>query len=752
MAGMSMAEEGRVIMSTCGYCSTGCNLSVTVPPGAAPGMAPDAAAGAAPGVAPEPAAGAAPGVAPDAPPKAAPKVTAAPDYPVNKGKACPKGFQFLGHLDAPGRALTPYLRDDAGKLRPADWDEAIAVFVERMKHLQQRYGAGSIATLGTGQITCEELAYLGALARFGMGMRHCDGNTRQCMATAAVAHKQSFGFDSPAFSYQDFEESDVLVFVGANPVIAHPIMWQRVKKNAREPRIIVIDPRATETAISVGVEHWAIVPKSDLVLFYGLANLCIERGAVDRDFVERHTSGFDDYRRHVASYDLERVALATGLDAASIEALADLIRQGKRVSFWWTMGVNQGHQAVRTAQAIINLALLTGNIGRPGTGANSITGQCNAMGSRLFSNTASLYCGRDFAQPDHRAEVASVLGIDEALIPREAGMAYDQIIEAAGEGTIKGLWIICTNPLHSWPDRNALVRALANVEFVVVQDIFMDTATAELAHLILPAAGCGEKDGTFINSERRLGRVSKVLDPPGEALPDLQIFQKIARAWGCESLLQDWDSPERVFDVMKRLSKGRPCDISGIAGYSIVERSGGIQWPLAEGSALSADSLPAGQVPDEARQRRLFADGGFFHPDGRARFVFEEPASLPEAPGADYPYVLLTGRGSVYQWHTLTRTDKAPLLKKASPDPASVQINPRDAEALGVVEGDLVEVRSRRGSVTVRAVVTGGVAAGQVFMSMHYPLTNELTLRVFDTYSRQPAFKSAAVALRKAEA
>jgi anaerobic selenocysteine-containing dehydrogenase len=732
MAGMNVEDEGRVITSTCGYCSTGCNLSVTLPPGVAPN--------------------AAPAMVPGPAQKAAPKVAAAPDYPVNRGKACPKGFQFLGHLDAPGRALTPYLRDDAGVLRPVGWDEATTVFVERMKQLQQQHGPGSIATLGTGQITCEELAYLGALARFGMGVRHCDGNTRQCMATAAVAHKQSFGFDSPPFSYQDFEESDVLVFVGANPVVAHPIMWQRVKKNAREPRIIVIDPRATETAVATGVEHWGILPKSDLALFYGLANLCIERGAVDRDFVEQHTSGFDDYRRHVASYALESVALATGVDAAKIEALADLIHQGKRVSFWWTMGVNQGYQAVRTAQAIINLALLTGNIGRPGTGANSITGQCNAMGSRLFSNTASLYCGRDFAQAEHRAEVGSVLGIDEALIPREAGMAYDQIIEAAGEGKIRGLWIICTNPLHSWPDRNALVRALANVEFVVVQDIFIDTATAEFADLILPAAGCGEKDGTFINSERRIGRVSKVLDPPGEALPDLQIFQKIARAWGCEPLLRGWDSPERVFAIMKRLSKGRPCDISGIAGYSMLERSGGIQWPLAEGSELATESLAAGQVPDEDRERRLFADGRFFHPDGRARFLFEEPAGLPETPDAEYPYVLLTGRGSVYQWHTLTRTDKAPLLKKASPDPATVQISPHDAETLGVGDGDLVEVRSRRGSVKVRAVIGGWVAVGQVFMSMHYPLTNDLTLQVFDTYSRQPAFKSAAVSVKKAEA
>ncbi len=708
-----LPAEVREVSSTCGYCSTGCNLTVRLAAGAPP------------------------------------KVSATSTYPVNQGKACPKGFQFLGHLSAPTRAQTPYLRNHSGTLEPIAWDEALALFVDRMRDLQQRHGPESIAVLGTGQMTCEELAYLGALARFGMGIRHCDGNTRQCMATAAVAYKQSFGFDAPPFSYRDFEESDLLVFVGANPVVAHPIMWQRVKKNLRNPRIIVIDPRATETATAAGVEHYPILPKSDLQLFYGLGRLFLTRDWVDHEFVEGHTTGFEAYRQHVAAYGSERVAVATGLPPGRIDELAQAIHAAERVSFWWTMGVNQGHQAVRTAQAIIDLALLTGNIGRPGTGPNSITGQCNAMGSRLFSNTTGLFCGRDFTNPAHRSQVAALLSMDESLIPHEAGMAYDQILDAVEEGRIKGLWIVCTNPVHSWPHRDRLERVLRKAEFVVVQDMFHDTATAHFAHLILPAAGCGEKEGTFINSERRLGLLKKVLDPPGEALPDLQIFQDIAHAWGCAQLLRDWTSPEAVFQSLKRLSRGTPCDFSGISGYEMLERSGGVQWPFPEGSPAAAVANARGYLPAESTERRMFEDGEFFHPDGRACFLVEDPQALPEPPDELYPYVLLTGRGSVAQWHTLTRTDNAPLLKRVSPDPAQVYINPQDAAAMGAEEGDLVDVQSRRGSVRVRATVSQMVTSGQVFMSMHYPLTNRLTLPVFDTYSRQPAYKSAAVAVRR---
>ena len=690
-----------VVKSVCGYCSTGCRLTVEVT-GGQPGR-----------------------VIPD------------PEYPVNLGKACPKGFQFLGHLGSEERMRTPLVRDEAGGLKPLDWPAALEVFCRRFKGLQREYGKEAVAFISTGQLVTEEFAFLGALAKFGMGFVHGDGNTRQCMATAAVAHKQSFGFDAPPFTYSDFEESDVLFFFGSNPVIAHPIMWQRLKRNTREPRVIVVDPRRSETAALEGVEHVALRPKSDISLLYGLARLLIERGWVDEAFVGAHTTGFETMREHVAAFTLERVAADTGLPPESIERLARTIHEGERVSFWWMVGINQGYQAVRTAQAIINLALLTGNIGRPGTGANSITGQCNAMGTRLFGNTSGLWCGRDFASAEHRGVIADVLGIDETVIPRTPGLTYEGILEAVEAGIIKGLWIVCTNPGHSWVDRARLTRVLEKAEFVVVQDLFADTWTARYADLLLPAAGVGEKDGILINSERRLGVVRRVLDPPGDALPDFEIFRHIADAWGCGEMFGAWSSPEAVFQMIKKASRGTPCDFSAIEDYAMLEAEGGVQWPSAAGPV-------DGQGP-AGRERRLFADGLFFHPDAKARLIVEDVAEPPESPDSQYPFVLMTGRGSVTQWHTLTRSDRAPMLKRASPDPAYVEINPADAEERGINEAAWVLVTSRRGQARVRAKATDRVARGQLFMPMHFVEANNLTMWVFDTYSRQPSFKYAAV-------
>jgi assimilatory nitrate reductase catalytic subunit len=277
-------------------------------------------------------------------------------------------------------------------------------------------------------MTTEEMAFLGSLAKFGMGMVHGDGNTRQCMATSVVAYKQAFGFDAPPYTYRDFEESDVIVLVGSNLCIAHPIMWQRVCRNRRNPEIIVIDPRKTETAMAA-TQHLAIKPKSDLTLLYGLANMLILENWIDESFIAEHTAGFEEFRRHVARFTPERVAAATGIRIEQLFYVARTIHQAKRASFWWTMGVNQSFEGVRTAQAIINLALMTGSIGRPGTGANSITGQCNAMGSRLFSNTTNLLGGHDFTNEADRHKVAGVLGIDVSRIPQQNSWAYDQIIE-----------------------------------------------------------------------------------------------------------------------------------------------------------------------------------------------------------------------------------------------------------------------------------------------------------------------------------
>jgi anaerobic selenocysteine-containing dehydrogenase len=681
----------------CGFCSTGCSLDVHLRDGAAVNLTPTT------------------------------------DYPVNLGRACPKGWEALTPLRAPDRATTPLWRDAKGRLQPVGWDVAVRTLVDRFRAILDTHGPESVAFLSTGQIPTEEMAFLGALAKFGMGMVHGDGNTRQCMATSVVAYKQSFGFDAPPYTYADFEESDVIVLVGSNLCIAHPIMWERVCRNPHRPEIVVIDPRTTETAMAA-TQHYALRPKSDLVLLYGIARLLVERGAVDRPFVDAHTSGFDDFAAHLAAFTVSRVSEEAGLPAEQLERLADTIANGERVSFWWTMGVNQSHQGTRTAQAIIDLALMTGNIGRPGTGANSITGQCNAMGSRLFSNTTNLFGGRDFADAADRAEVAGILGIDAARIPDRPSLAYDQIVDGVADGRIKGLWVVATNSAHSWINQGGLRDALQRLDFLVVQDMYATTDTARLAHLVLPAAGWGEKEGTFVNSERRVGVVKRVAHAPGNALADFSIFRMIAEAWGCDDLFAEWMSPEAVFDVLRRLSLGRPCDIGGIEDYRMVDEAGGIQWPF-----------PSGSVAVPGDERRLFGDGRFFHPDGRARFLFEEPRPVAEPVSAEYPLVLLTGRGSSSDWHTQTRTAKSAVLRSLGSVEPYVELSPVDAEARSLASGDWAVVRSARGSMRARACVTPTVAVGQVFVPMHYVATNLLTNSSFDPYSRQPSYKSGAV-------
>ena len=582
------------------------------------------------------------------------------------GWLAPRAGRRLTVLDAADRATVPLLRGEADRLREVTWHEAMTTMAARFHAIQAEHGAESIAFLSTGQIATEEMALLGAVAKFGMGMVHGDGNTRQCMASAAVAYKQAFGFDAPPYTYQDLEESDCIVLIGANPCIAHPVLWDRVTRNPHSPEVIVIDPRRTETAMAATL-HLPIRPKSDLMLLYGIAQLLIERGAIDRRFVDGHTRGFDEFAEFVRRFDPEFVARETGLGAQTIIDAAGRIERSERVSFWWTMGVNQSHQGVKTAQAAINLALLTGSIGRPGTGANSITGQCNAMGSRLFSNTTNLLGGRDFTNAAHRHKSPRFSSIPEERIPERPSWSYDGIIAGIKTGAIRGLWVVATNPAHSWIDQSELRETFAKLDFLVVQDMYSSTETAALADLLLPAAGWGEKEGTFINSERRVGLIKKVRRAPGQALSDFHIFTLAAHYYGCGELFTEWESPEAVFQILKRLSAGQPCDISGIADYHVARPARGVQWPY-----------PA-ENPTPSRERRLFEDGRFYHPDGRARFVFDEPRPLPEPPDAAFPFQLLTGRGSAAQWHTQTRTAKSDVLRKLYPRDPYVEINPADA-------------------------------------------------------------------------
>lgn len=686
--------------SVCGYCATGCALNLHLRDGEAVNLSPET------------------------------------DYPVNLGMACPKGWEALAALDADDRATTPLYRPSRGEaLEPISWTSAAEIFCERMRRCLDEHGNESAAFLSTGQICTEEMALLGCFAKFGMGMVHGDGNTRQCMATAVTAYKESFGFDAPPYTYADFEQSDVIVLVGSNLCITHPILWQRILRNQRSPEVIAIDPRATETA-SHASTHLALRPKSDLTLFYGIAHLLIREGWVDHDFVDQHTSGYEAFAEHVAAFPPDQVAAVTGLSEGQFLGLARSIGTKERVSLWWTMGVNQSHEATRTAQAIINLALLTGNIGRPGTGANSITGQCNAMGSRLFSNTTNLLGGHAFENAAHRAKVAGLLGIEEERLPRCKSHAYDQIIDGIEEGSVRALWTIATNSLHSWGNRKRLRGLLEKLEFLVVQDMYVSTDTARCADLVLPAAGWGEKDGTFINSERRIGVTKKVRRAPGQALADFQILRLLAKTWGCGSWIDRWDSPESAFQILKSVTRDQPCEITGIDGYRHLDDAGGIQWPYPDKGGPSMD-----------QERRLFADGQFHTEDCKARFIYDRVAASPEIVNDAYPFILLTGRGSSAQWHTQTRTSKSEILRQLHPREAYVEMHPEDAASLGLDPFERVRVSTRHGQVEVMVIQTPTVGRGQVFMPMHYPETNQITHPSVDPHSRQPSYKATAVAI-----
>lgn len=627
-------------------------------------------------------------------------------------------------------------REKDGTITSLNWDESLGEMCAKFKQIIKDHGPEAVAFLSTGQITTEEFALLGALTKYGMGLPDGDGNTRQCMASSVVAYKQSFGFDAPPYCYADFEESDLIIVIGSNMAITHPIMWRRTRKNKHDAKIIVIDPRVSQTATKSDI-HYQIKPKTDLFLFYGLAKNLIDKGWVDHDFVKHHTTDFAAFATHVQDFTLEKVSLETGLSISDIEELTRLIHENEHVSFWWTMGINQSYQGVRGGQSIINIALMTGNIGKPGTGANSITGQCNAMGARLFSNLSNMYGGRDFTNAKHREELAEILDIDVKLIPTRPSKPYNQIVEGIIDGTIKGLWVIATNPASSWIDQSNFLTALKSLDYLVVQDMYSTTATAKYADLILPAAGNAEKTGTFINSERRISVLNTPISPPGIALSDFDIFLKIADKWGCADLLQKWQTPEEVFEIIKDTSRGMVCDITGIKDYAMIEAENGIQWPYPENN------------PETDNQRRLFTDHIFYHPDGKARFCFDSVAPVPEPVDDTWPLWLLTGRGTIFHWHTRTKTGKIAAFNRQYPEQPYILIHPSDAQTYNVKQDEMVTISSRHGKANVQIKLSDTMAIGQVFISMHYQVTNQLTCPSFDPLSFQPSYKATAVRIDK---
>jgi anaerobic selenocysteine-containing dehydrogenase len=684
----------RWVSTTCGYCSVGCGMLVGVKDGRAV------------------------------------SVRGNPEHAVNFGRLCPKGLSEHYTLEAPNRLKHPLLRKDGGLVRTG-WSEAIVTMAREIRRVQQKYGSDAVGVLSTGQLVTEEFYTLGKLVQLGLGTKNYDGNTTLCMASAVSGYKRSFGSDGPPGAYEDLEIADVVFLIGANIADNHPILCQRLEANPKKT-LIVADPRVTKTAMLADL-YLPLKPRSDIALINGIIRLLIHLDLVDRDYISQHTAGFEALEESVRKYTPEYVAEITGLTPEQIFKTAWIYGQAAAPFIGWTMGVNHSTKGTETVNAINNLALLTGNIGRPGASPFSITGQCNAMGTREAGFTSSLPGYRKFESAKDREELAALWDVAVDRIPQSRGLAYPDIIEAVLAGKIRALWVIATNPIVSFPNLDVLKQSLESLEFFVVQDGFHPTPTTDLADLVLPAAIWGEKEGTYTNSERRVSKVNRACAPPGEARPDFDIFLALAEELGCrDELFPDWTQPRDAFEEWKRVSAGRLCDYSGM-DYELIEKSGGIQWPLPDGQA-------------GIQTTRLYSDGHFPTEDGKARLIPVQWEPFPEQPNARFPFVLNTGR-TVEHWHTRTKTGGVPILERMAPN-AWLEMNPRDAQALGLKPHDRVDVVSARNRVQgVELRVTEIIAPGQLFMPFHFAETNvnQVTQSAFDPISHEPNYKQCAV-------
>jgi predicted molibdopterin-dependent oxidoreductase YjgC len=688
------------VNSTCGYCSVGCGMQLGVRDGKVV------------------------------------SVRGNPDHPVNLGKLCPKGLAEHYAIEAEDRLKYPLLRKN-GELTRVTWGEALDTMVKKIRAVQSKYGPESLGIVSTGQLVTEEFYALGKLVQLGFGTRNYDGNTTLCMSTAVAGYRRSFGSDGPPGAYEDIEEADVIFLIGANVAENHPILCTRLEANAKRT-LIVADPRVTKTAMMADV-FLPLKPRSDLALINAILRIVIDEGLYDKDYVERHTSGFAEMRASLELYTLDYAAKITGLAPDLIHKVALLYGNAKAAFIGWTMGVNHSTKGTETVNAINNLALVTGNIGRAGASPFSITGQCNAMGTREAGFASALPGYRKFESEADREELAALWRIPVERIPQKRGLAYPDIIEAAVAGKIRALWIIGTNPLVSFPNIDVLKHALGNLDFLVVQDGFHPTPTTELADLVLPAAIWGEKEGTFTNSERRASKVNAAVAPPGEARSDFRIFMDVAERLGCkEGIFRGWQDPADAFDEWRRVSAGRLCDYSGMT-FESIEELGGIQWPYPEGSEA-----------DPSASRRLYSDGIFQTEDGRAQLWVTTWAPFPEQPNGEFPLILNTGR-TVEHWHTRTKTGGISILQRMSPR-AWLEMNPVDARKLDLSPHDHVEVISARGCVSkVELRITEIVAPGQVFLPFHFAESNanQITQSAFDPFSREPNYKQCAVRVER---
>ncbi len=663
-----------------------------------------------------------------------------PTHPANHGRLCSKGTALGDTIDLEGRLLTPRIGG-----REASWEAAVGLVAKRFSQAIAAHGPDSVAFYVSGQLLSEDYYVANKLMKGFIGSANIDSNSRLCMASSVAGHIRAFGADTVPGTYEDFEEADLVVLVGSNLAWCHPVLFQRLsaaKEVRPEMRVVNIDPRRTATSAIADMEL-RLAADSDVALFNGLLRAIEDKDAVDASYADAHVSGMAEALECAREASPATVAEATGLSEATLESFYALWVGNPKVVTLYSQGVNQSTCGTDKVNAIINCHLASGRIGRPGMGPFSITGQPNAMGGREVGGlSTTLACHLQIHNEEHRRALEAFWMAPR--IAKRAGLKAVDMVRACADGRIKALWIMCTNPVVSQPDADFARRAIAACPFVVVSDVTAETETARLADVLLPAAAWGEKSGTVTNSDRHISRQRAFLPIPGEARADWRIICDVARAMGWREAF-DYKVPSAIFREFARLSGlsgrlGRDFDMSALAGLDdeAYEALAPLQWPVTE-----------------ARQGgRLFADGGYFTPDRRARMVAVRQAPVDDRRCDDYPLRLNSGRVRD-QWHTMTRTAKSARLSRHLAEPF-VEIHPADAERHAIAAADLVQVESRRGAVVMRAIVSDGTQEGSVFLPMHWSCEWASQARIgaliradTDPHSGQPALKSTAVGIRR---
>ena len=686
--------------TTCGYCSTGCSIDVGL----------------------------------DAEGKAvATRGTA--DADVNRGKLCIKGIFEHQLFDSSGRGLDPLMREKTfDPFQKTDWDSALDKTASEIKRIQETYGRDSFAVVSTGQILTEEFYTLGKLVRGCIGTNNYDGNTTLCMASAVSGYKRSFGSDGPPGCYDDFEHTDCLIAFGSNLPEQHPIIYWRLKEalEKRKFPLIVVDPRVTMLAQFADI-HLPITPGTDVVLINSLMYVILDEGLEDRDYINAHTDGIEAVEAAVKNYDPVSAAKVCGIDEDTIRTVARIYAKAGAAMSIWTMGINQSTHGSDGVVNINNLNLITGNIGKPGSTSLSITGQCNAMGTREWSSCSGLPGYRYLENQADRDKIADFWGIDESFFPEKRGLQQTDIFSAIETGEIKGLWLVATNPMTSMPNTSRIRKILEKLEFLVVQDTYGDVETNQYSHVYLPGAVWAEKEGCFTNTERRVNLVRAVVKPKGDSKTDFWIFNEMAKRFPNGEKIHFPETSSEAFQEMAELSKGegRTLDISGMT-HDKIEAARGIQWPFREGDE------------DLKGDPRLYTDGHFQTKSGKANLIPVIFKDNNECPDEQYPFWMNSGR-VVEHFHSRTKTGKLGNLNKFSPTPY-MEMNPDAARDLGVAHQSYVRITSRRGDAVVMVQLTQRVPRNMVFIPFHFhDCVNRVSLGLLDEHSRQPAFKQCAI-------